>query len=136
MNHMNSSLDNYLVNGQMARNKVRVKGIEILSTPFLLSTDIFVYTQFGDTYKWQIENRDPRKRTPIRVFNTNCKPPTPSLNSSWYQVSEVNTPIQCSDRIAFEVGRVLFNLTFRNTSSFDTTLRNKGYVTVSHRPYS
>ena len=26
INHMNSSLDNYLVNGQMARNKVRVKG--------------------------------------------------------------------------------------------------------------
>ena len=29
INHMNSSLDNYLVNSQMARNKVRVKGIEI-----------------------------------------------------------------------------------------------------------
>ena len=56
---MNSSLDNYLVNGQMARNKVRVK--------------------------------------------------------RQYQVSELNTPIQCSDRIAFEVGRVLFNLTFGNT---------------------
>ena len=79
---MNSSLDNYLGNGHMARNKVRVKGIEILSAPSLLSTDIFVYTQFGDTYKWQIENRDPRKLTPIRVFNTNCKAPTPSLNSS------------------------------------------------------
>ena len=81
---MNSSLDNYLVNSQMARNKVRVKGIEILSAPSLLhlSTDIFVYTQFGDTYKWQTENRDPRELTPIRVFNTNCKPPTPSLNSS------------------------------------------------------
>ena len=43
-----------LVNGQLARNKVRVKGIEILSAASLLSTDIFVYTQFGDTYKWQI----------------------------------------------------------------------------------
>ena len=30
---MNISLDNYLVNGQMARNKVRVKGIEMLSPP-------------------------------------------------------------------------------------------------------
>ena len=38
-----------LVNGQMARNKVMVKGIEILSAASLLSTDIFVYTQFGDT---------------------------------------------------------------------------------------
>ena len=82
INHMNSSLDNYLVNGQMASNKVRVKGIEILSAPSLLSTDIFVYTQFGDTYKWQTENRDPHELAPIRVFNTNCKPPTLSLNSS------------------------------------------------------
>ena len=56
---MNSSSDNYLVIGQMAREKVRVKGIEILSTASLLSTDIFVYTQFGDTYKWQVEKRDP-----------------------------------------------------------------------------
>ena len=80
---MNSSLDNDLVNGQMARNKVRVKGREILSAPSLLSTDIFGYTQFGDAYKCQIENRDPRKLTTIRVFNTNRKPPpTPSLNSS------------------------------------------------------
>ena len=31
INHMNSSLDSYLVNGQMARNKVRVKGIESLN---------------------------------------------------------------------------------------------------------
>ena len=31
INHMNSSLDSYLVNGQMAKNKVRVKCIEILS---------------------------------------------------------------------------------------------------------
>ena len=73
---MNSSLDNYLVNGQMARNKVRGKGLEILSAASLLPTDIVVYTQFGDTYKYQIENRDPRKVTPVRGFNINCKPPT------------------------------------------------------------
>ena len=59
---MNSSLDRYLAIGQMVRNKVRVKDIEILGAASLLSTDIFVYTQFGDTYKWQIENRDPRKQ--------------------------------------------------------------------------
>ena len=58
INHMNSSLANYLVNGQMARNKVWVKGIEILSAPSLLSTDIFVYTHFGDTYI-QLANRKP-----------------------------------------------------------------------------
>ena len=48
---MNISSDSYLVIGQMAREKVTVKGIEILSAASLLSTDIFVYTQFGDTYK-------------------------------------------------------------------------------------
>ena len=42
----------------MARDKVRVKSIEILSAAFLLSTDIFVDTQFGDTYKWKLENWD------------------------------------------------------------------------------
>ena len=79
---MNGSLDSYLVNGQMARNIVTVKGIEILSASSLLCTDIFVYTRFGDTHKWQIESRDPRKLTPVRVLNIKCKPPTPSLNSS------------------------------------------------------
>jgi len=61
--NINSSLYSYLANGQMARNKVRVKGIEILSAVSVLSTDI-VYTQFGDAYKWQLDNRDPRKLTP------------------------------------------------------------------------
>ena len=51
INHMNSSLDSYLVNGHIARKNVTVRGIEILSAASLLSTDIFVYTQFGDTYK-------------------------------------------------------------------------------------
>ena len=55
---MNSSLDSYLVNSQMARNKARVRGMEILSSASLLSSDIFVHTQFGDTYKWLIENWD------------------------------------------------------------------------------
>ena len=45
INHMNS--DSYLVNGQMARNKVRVKGIEILSAASLLSTNIFVTPNLG-----------------------------------------------------------------------------------------
>ena len=52
--HEYSSLDSYLINGQMARNKVRVKGIEILSAASLLSTEIFVYTQFGEYHlKWE-----------------------------------------------------------------------------------
>ena len=69
----------------MARQKVRVKGIEILSAASLLSTDIFVYTQFGDTYKWQVENRDPQKLTSVRVFNIYCKPIPPNLNSEQLQ---------------------------------------------------
>ena len=47
INHMNGSLDSYLVNGQMARNKVRVKCIEILSAASLLSTEIFVFPIWG-----------------------------------------------------------------------------------------
>jgi len=43
----------------MAKNKARVKGIKMLSHASLLSTDIFVYTQFGDTCKWKLENLDP-----------------------------------------------------------------------------
>ena len=74
---MNSSSDSYLlVIGQMAREKVTVKGIEILSAASLLSTDIFVYAQFGDTYKLQV---DPRKPTSVRVFNIHCKPITPNF---------------------------------------------------------
>jgi len=76
---MNSSLDSYLVHGQIARNKVRVKDIEILSAASLLSMGIFVYTQFGDTYKWQLENRDPRKLTHLSVFNVNYKPSNPKF---------------------------------------------------------
>ena len=71
---MNSSSDSYLVISQMAREKLRVKGTETLSAATLLSTDIFVYTQFGDTYKWQVENQDPRKLTSVRVSNIHCKP--------------------------------------------------------------
>ena len=50
--HINSSLDNYLANSQMARNGVWGTEIEILSAASLLSTDIFVYIQFGDILKW------------------------------------------------------------------------------------
>jgi len=50
--HINSSLHSYLANSQMARNGVWGTDIEILSAASPLSTDICVYTQFGDTYKW------------------------------------------------------------------------------------
>ena len=76
---MSSSSDNYLVIGPMARAKVRVKGIDLLSAASLLFTDSFVYTQCGDTYKLQVENRDPRKLTSVRVFNIHYKPVTPNF---------------------------------------------------------
>ena len=66
INHMNRSSDSYLIIGQMATENVRVKDIEILSAASLLTTDIFAYTQFGDTYKWQIENLDPRTLKSVR----------------------------------------------------------------------
>ena len=67
----------------MAREKVRVKGIDILSAASLLSTDIFVYTHCGDTYKLEVENRDPRKLISVRVFSIHCKPITPNFVLVW-----------------------------------------------------
>ena len=59
----------------MARKKITVRGIEIfleiLSATCLISTDIFVHTQFGDTYKWKIENRDPRNITEFLTLIAN-----------------------------------------------------------------
>ena len=51
--HMNTSLDSYLARSHMARNGVWGSDREILSAASLLSTDVFVYTKIGDTYKWQ-----------------------------------------------------------------------------------
>ena len=53
--HMKTSLDSYLATcrSHMARNGVWGTDIEILSAASLLSTDVFVYTKFGETYKWQ-----------------------------------------------------------------------------------
>ena len=50
---MNTSLDSYLARSHMARNGVWGTDIENLSTASLLTTDVFVYTKFGETYKWQ-----------------------------------------------------------------------------------
>ena len=53
MPHMNTSLNCYLDKTGMAESGVWGTDIEILSASSLLSTDIFVYTKFGNTYKWQ-----------------------------------------------------------------------------------
>ena len=53
--HIKTSLDSYLATcrSHMARYGVWGTDIEILSAASLLSTDVFVYTKIGDTYKWQ-----------------------------------------------------------------------------------
>ena len=110
-----------------AREKVRVKGIEILSAASLLSTDIFFYTQFGDTYKLQVENRDPRKLTSVRVFNIHCKPITPNFVLVSSQVTKHPNPVlgyhlrweRCYSILVFE-------------THHDLTLLYEIKVTVSH----
>ena len=75
--HMNTSLDNYLANSQMANNGVWGTDIEILSAASLLSTDIFVYTQFGDAYKWlkfsrtMIDGKKPENSCSIYLNHSN-----------------------------------------------------------------
>lgn len=49
---MNTSLDSYLAGSHMARNGVWGTDIEIFSAASLLSTDVFVCTKFGETYKY------------------------------------------------------------------------------------
>ena len=53
--HINSSLDNYLANSQMARNGVWGTDIKILSAASLLSIDIFVYTQMVKDLKTVVQ---------------------------------------------------------------------------------
>ena len=100
--HINSLLDSYLANGQMARNKVGVKGIEISSPASLLFTDIFVYNQGGETNielaVRKPESSKPKTLRPVRDFNINCIPPPPprqSWNLSEYEVNELRKQIQC-----------------------------------------
>ena len=76
--HINSSLDSYLANSQMARNGVWGTEIEILSAASLLSTDIFVYTQFGDVGKWlkfsrtMIDGKKPENSCSIYLNHSNA----------------------------------------------------------------
>ena len=76
--HINSSLDSYLANSQMARNGVWGTEIEILSAASLLSTDIFIYTQFGDVGKWlkfsrtMIDGKKPENSCSIYLNHSNA----------------------------------------------------------------
>ena len=76
INHMSSSLDSYLVNGQMTRNKVRVKGIEILSATSPLSTHILVYIQFGGYIQMAIRKPRSSKTNTSEILKLIAKPPT------------------------------------------------------------
>ena len=56
----------------MTRNGVWGTDIEIFSAASLLSTDIFVYTQFGETHKWLKFSRtmiDGKKPANSLMFN-------------------------------------------------------------------
>ena len=75
--HMNTSLNCYLDKTGMAQNGVWGTDIEILSASSLLSTDIFVYTKFGNTYKWQkfsrtmLGGKKPENNCSIYLNHTN-----------------------------------------------------------------
>ena len=77
MPHMNTSLNCYLDKTGMAESGVWGTDIEILSASSLLSTDIFVYTKFGNTYKWQkfsrtmLGGKKPENNCSIYLNHTN-----------------------------------------------------------------
>ena len=50
--HMNSSVDDYLATNNMRNSGVWGTDIEIFAATSLFSVDIYVYSQFGNNYKW------------------------------------------------------------------------------------
>ena len=74
---MNTSLNCYLDKTGMAQNGVWETDIEILSASSLLSTDIIVYTKFGNIYKWQkfsrtmLDGKKPENNCSIYLNHTN-----------------------------------------------------------------
>ena len=84
--NINSSLDSYLANGQTARNKVRVKGIEILRAASLLSTaDNFCLHLIWGYIQMTVRKPSSSKTNslrPVRVFHINCNPLPPPPQSS------------------------------------------------------
>ena len=79
--HMNTSLNCYLHKTGMAQSGVWGTYIEILSVSSLLSTDIFVYTKFGHTYKWLKFSR-----TMLEKPENSCQIYLNHTNSIYYDV--------------------------------------------------
>ena len=50
--HMNSSVDHYLATSNMRNSGVWGTDIEIFAATPLFNVDIYVYSQFGNNYKW------------------------------------------------------------------------------------
>ena len=75
--HMNTSLDCYLDKSKMAKSGVWGTDIEIFAASSLFSTDIFVYTKFGNDYRWQkfsrtmLDGKEPENSCSIYLNHTN-----------------------------------------------------------------
>ena len=75
--HMNMSLNSYLQSNNMSSQGTWGSDIEIFAASSLLSTDIYVYTKVGNSYKWHKFSRSmldstlPSNKTSIYLQHTN-----------------------------------------------------------------
>jgi hypothetical protein len=63
--HMNSSVDHYLATSNMRNSGVWGTDIEIFAATSLFNVDIYVYSQFGNNYKWSKFSRSMLDRLPV-----------------------------------------------------------------------
>ena len=75
--HMKCSLENYLQKSQMRSSGTWGTDIEIFAAASLLSTDIFVYTNVHNVYRWQLFSKKmldgslPENDSPIYIEHVN-----------------------------------------------------------------
>ena len=75
--HINMSLDSYLQQSRMAEEGSWGTDIEIFTVCSLLSTDIYVYTKVGQSFKWQkfsctiLNGKPPKYNCAIYLQQTN-----------------------------------------------------------------
>jgi hypothetical protein len=63
--HMNSSVDPYLATSNMRNSGVWGTDIEIFAATSLFNVDIYVYSQFGNNYRWSKFSRSMLDRLPV-----------------------------------------------------------------------
>ena len=63
--HMNSSVKDYLATSNMRNSGVWGTDIEIFAAASLFSVDIYVYSQFGNSFKWSKFSRSMLDRLPV-----------------------------------------------------------------------